>query len=56
MVPRIATTPNTMRKITHSGKDVRENVTGLQVKNMNKKDILEKSAIPNLYLFSLAHT
>lgn len=55
MVPRIATTPNTMRTITHGGKDVRETVTGLQVKNMNKKGILEKSAIPNIYLFSLAH-
>lgn len=32
-----------MRAIIHSGRDVREGATGLQVKDVNKKDMLEIS-------------
>lgn len=42
VIPRIANTPNTISAIIHSGKDGREAVTGLQVKDMNIKRYIKK--------------
>jgi hypothetical protein len=43
VTPRIANTPNTMRAIIHSDKELREAVTGLKMKDMNMKNISEKN-------------